>query len=788
MAVANTVNYRITKQINVNSVVLPFLAANTTSSAITALGLNQTATLQQYATQAGIPLDGTVNIQPAIDAAHAAMAVVAAQPGTSQTGLFVKIPAGVYTCNNLKLYNRCGFFCDPGTVVLNMNVTNNAVPGAFVTLADPYATGYVFSGFLLDGGWNYARAPYAAAPETDPWLFQYPATITDNSTPDTGAQLGQCAIKIVSAYSGVSDSTYYYNSAVNTQLPRGRIEKIGAYNFGGDLFNFQGAGSNMLSDLVGQNCGGRGFTINGYDCNINNVDVGQTGLEAFNVGPNGSSLRLITMKGWYNGGRSIAGHQACLRVDRAAGTTFIGQLQDSYGEIVLLSGCSKCQVTISGSGWQSLNPTLTDATLIEMDGNCIGNQINATFDIQNSPSNGLRILRTKNTDGYWPTSNQLNITHVGMPNDLGIWNDFWYVGNLDNNILNVNDQTRNVKQYVTGDSGQYSLSTGTPTQIILYGQDASYGASGRILVISSGSYGGQVDHFFSTSATSKAILTSNANYVNGDTFVVGPTTYTMQSNLVNTSAYNIHIGATEAATITNITNAILGTGGTRGTDYSFPTIPNSQISTVTNDGAHVITINNIYAGAFTNGTPATANCAHASFNATTFTGGVDGSPNWPQAFCWGGIGLNIAFTGIAGNSAFANGETVTQGLIGSGTVISSNSTMLIINQNTLNGMIVPTANTATKITGVTSNATANVTSVTPTAGFAFGGGSPVVHPIASANQAAVSIVTSQTATATYGVNEQSMLNNLKADVNALAALVNALRAAGILDNHIKGSA
>lgn len=72
------------------------------------------------------------------------------------------------------------------------------------------------------------------------------------------------------------------------------------------------------------------------------------------------------------------------------------------------------------------------------------------------------------------------------------------------------------------------------------------------------------------------------------------------------------------------------------------------------------------------------------------------------------LGLN--FTGITGNTVFANGETITQGAV-TGHVILANTTTLYL--STLTGDLVLTSNSATQIVGGTSGGTANVSAIIP---------------------------------------------------------------------------
>lgn len=82
----------------------------------------------------------------------------------------------------------------------------------------------------------------------------------------------------------------------------------------------------------------------------------------------------------------------------------------------------------------------------------------------------------------------------------------------------------------------------------------------------------------------------------------------------------------------------------------------------------------------------------------------------------------------------------------------------------------------------------NVLGRTAAAQRAFFGASPIAQP-AGATQAAVPATPiSATASGTYGATEQTLINDLKAQVNALTVLCNAQRAALVSLGLMKGGA
>lgn len=82
----------------------------------------------------------------------------------------------------------------------------------------------------------------------------------------------------------------------------------------------------------------------------------------------------------------------------------------------------------------------------------------------------------------------------------------------------------------------------------------------------------------------------------------------------------------------------------------------------------------------------------------------------------------------------------------------------------------------------------NVLGRSATAARGFFGATPVTQPAGAAQAAVPAAPISATAGATYTATEQQLINDLKAQVNALTVLCNAQRAALVALGLIKGSA
>lgn len=123
-----------------------------------------------------------------------------------------------------------------------------------------------------------------------------------------------------------------------------------------------------------------------------------------------------------------------------------------------------------------------------------------------------------------------------------------------------------------------------------------------------------------TAAT--GVLTSTANYANNDTVTIGSTVYTFKTALSTgpTIAYQIFIGANEAASIANLVAAINGAAGS-GTTYSTGTVAHPSVTAV--GATHTVTITAIVPGTGANSIATTKVAANATWGGTTMSGGAN---------------------------------------------------------------------------------------------------------------------------------------------------------------------
>ncbi len=445
------------------------------------LGVSRVEGLEKYAQLAGITL-GVGDDQPAFDAAMAAMR---AASGTG--GLYVKVPPGRYRLRRLRLSNRAGFFCDPKTVVLEqMAPLDPAKPEVFVSLSSPFDTFWLFYGFTLKGGWTYGRAGYSGdAGESDPWLYRPPTE--DGDDPEDGAVIGQTALRLHGAFSGKDDPKFRANSPVGAQNPRGRVGELEIEGFGGDGVSLKGAGAQIYGTIQVYRVGGRGLYINGYDCKLGFIDVGETGMEGVVLGPNGSANTMVPFKAWYSGGRRLPGHTAGLRMDRCSGVQLFGQLQDSSGSMIQARACRGCTLII-GLGWQGEIANLDDdmaAVVLQGDSRTNTFVINAAigpYASQTYPTIRKLLKMVPDARGKRPRRNSFILNHEGWPDDRDIWNPAWFEGPLDGNTVIANDQIR-PSQWAPSDDGRVSFGLAEPGGLGLVVGGKSSKQPGQVILI-----------------------------------------------------------------------------------------------------------------------------------------------------------------------------------------------------------------------------------------------------------------------------------------------------------------
>lgn len=114
-------------------------------------------------------------------------------------------------------------------------------------------------------------------------------------------------------------------------------------------------------------------------------------------------------------------------------------------------------------------------------------------------------------------------------------------------------------------------------------------------------------------------LTGTAtNVSNGDTVTIGSKVYTFQTVLTNVNG-NVFIGASAAASLTNLFYAINASGGVAGTNYALATTANTQV-VATNPTGTTLVATAILAGTAQNAIVTTETAAQLSWAATTLGG------------------------------------------------------------------------------------------------------------------------------------------------------------------------
>jgi hypothetical protein len=509
------------------------------------LGVAQVRTLESFAVALGVTLGG-VNDQPVFDAANAAI-IAAKHSG----GLAVSLPVGMTVrATHLLLDNNGGYFCPaPGQCkVQDAYAGPYAAPTYLVEINDPQATNIVLAGINFDGGWTYGAGAYASAPSSDPALDM------------------RGGVNLVSAFNGAGDPLYVANSDIASQEPRKTIQDLVIARFAGDCFTETGAGSNTTHNVRTQRCGGYGMNLDTYDSNFSDLDLGESGRGGLYCHDNCAANRFSAVKIWYAGFRQITGATAGLDEEGATGNQFIGlEVQDDAGDCVRLDNVDLTRI-VGSCQWQgainALPPTvcaLHGLGMIDSQIDLIVSLIDhagQTYSTVNKLICDERSQRdTANTS--YAHHNDVRIDTEGFPQDFNGFSQSWINGPFDtSNGLTINGVTRQPSAWAadpaTGQVNFGATMNGTLAGMIAFGPASPY--AGSLSFIAPGgtmAFQGET----TTGAYAAATLTSTQNYADGETLQVGAVVYTMKAAL--TGAPNeIHIGATEAATLANITNAI----------------------------------------------------------------------------------------------------------------------------------------------------------------------------------------------------------------------------------------
>jgi flagellar hook protein FlgE len=189
-------------------------------------------------------------------------------------------------------------------------------------------------------------------------------------------------------------------------------------------------------------------------------------------------------------------------------------------------------------------------------------------------------------------------------------------------------------------------------------------------------------------ATATGTLTATGNAINGDTVTIGGTTYTFVTTLstLPTVPNQVHIGATEAATLANLVEAING-GANQGTDYSTGTVANASVTASPAAPTTSVTLTAKTAGSAANNIATTVSLMPtstfgAAFSAATLTGGVDGASFSEPIVVYDSLGtshtVTLNFTKISAETAATGALTATGNATAGDTVTIGGTTYTFV--------------------------------------------------------------------------------------------------------------
>jgi hypothetical protein len=191
------------------------------------------------------------------------------------------------------------------------------------------------------------------------------------------------------------------------------------------------------------------------------------------------------------------------------------------------------------------------------------------------------------------------------------------------------------------------------------------------------------NNYTNTIAEASQVLTFTVIPTDGKIVTIGTKIYTFQDTLTEVDGH-VHIGATLAASITNLANAIKASGGTPGTDYASATTVNTDVTAV--DAATTLTVTALIAGTAANSVVSTTDVTGATWGAGTLAGGVDdavlhqaahGYDNGEGPYNVSGTKLNAPF--VAGVDYYVNViDAGTYGL----TTVRGGASLTIVGSNT----------------------------------------------------------------------------------------------------------
>lgn len=140
---------------------------------------------------------------------------------------------------------------------------------------------------------------------------------------------------------------------------------------------------------------------------------------------------------------------------------------------------------------------------------------------------------------------------------------------------------------------------------------------------------------------SQTLTNDGTNVTDLDTVTIDGKVYTFQDTLTDVDG-NVKIGASAAASMTNLFHAINASGGVAGTDYALSTVAHDAVE-ATNPSATTVVVAALEAGAAGNALAVSEASTHLSWGAATLAGGQDNAGT-----------LSIAAQSVSGTIIDAN--------------------------------------------------------------------------------------------------------------------------------------
>lgn len=482
------------------------------------------------------PLTAFGEVGSSDDAATITAANNAIIAAASTGGLVVEMPANT-TINSsvgLILSNNGGWDCPILLTCVWKAVRSNANSAVSyaVSLSSQYDTGWLLRGIYFNGTWD------------QDWL----------GTGAKAAWIGkQNAAVLINAYNGdAANNAFEANSKGSLQEPAGTVADVYFTNFGGDCFDWQGAGGGTAYDVRAENCGAYGSYLNVYDSHFVNIDIGATGLSGMvcgNVGCADDEFNGLYL--WYAGAAQNVAHDHDLEV-YGNSNNFMGmRLQDSTGD--LLYEDNDFNNTFNGTGeWQGCQAWMAPNVAGIRTGGGAQNKHNMNISMfgvgyacqASFPNVTLVVNDTLSTSNpYNPVYSVLNTFNLlvqGFPgaypgdNRNYYYNPSWIEGPVDTtNTFNINGTTRTPRNYVADPAtGQYNFGlpmNGAAVGLVVNGPNGPY--PGGVGLISQNS-GGTLQGYTTTAAAASGTITASSNFSDGQVVVIGSQAWTMKNTLI----------------------------------------------------------------------------------------------------------------------------------------------------------------------------------------------------------------------------------------------------------------